>query len=96
MITQEKFDTIISELNSDIICCAAVGSKCQDSILFEPNENGPIIIDQKREIYNIGKFESKTISIDPNLRWGDLRIFDKKGNVLIDLAQYDINVMFLI
>ena len=58
---QEKFDKLISELNSDLVCGATVGSKIQDSKLYTTEESSKIIGTEK---YKIG-----CILIEHKLKW---------------------------
>jgi len=90
---QEKFDKLISELNSDLICGVTVGTKIQDSVLYVAEESSKILGTEK---YKIGTFNSKNVIIDPYIKWGDLRIFDDKENELIDLSNFGFDSMDMI
>ena len=82
---QEKFDKLISDLNSDLVCGVTVGSKMQDSILYVAEETSKILGTEK---YKIGTFNGKNLIIDPRIKWGDLRIFDDNENELINLSKF--------
>ncbi len=90
---QEKFDKLISELNSDFICSAAVGTKVKDSVLYVSEEPSKILGTEK---YKIGTFNDKSVIIDPYIKWGDLRIFDDNQNELINLSNFGFDTMDMI
>jgi hypothetical protein len=48
------------------------------------------------EKYKIGTFNTKTIIIDPHIKWGDLRIFDESGTELINLSNFGFDTMDMI
>jgi hypothetical protein len=81
----DKFDKLISELNSDINCGITTGIKIKDSPLYIMKESSKIIGTEK---YNIGTFNNKNVILDPHIKWGDLRIFDEKGKELINLSNF--------
>jgi hypothetical protein len=90
---QEKFDKLISELNSDLICGVTVGTKIQDSALYVTEESSKIPGTEK---YKIGTFSGKNVIIDPYIKWADLRIFDENENELINLSNFGFDSMDMI
>ena len=90
---QEKFDKLISELNSDFICGVAVGTKVTDSALYVTEESSKILGTEK---YKIGTFNGKNVIIDPYIKWGDLRIFDDNQNELLNLSNFGFDTMDMI
>jgi hypothetical protein len=90
---QEKFDKLISELNSDLVCGVSVGTKIQDSSLYIAEESTKI---PGTERYKIGTFNTKTIIIDPHIKWGDLSVFDESGTKLIDLSNFGFDTIDMI
>lgn len=82
---QEKFDKVITDLNSDIVCGLTVGMKIQDSSLFVEQGSEITLGDKK---YKLGTFNTKDVIIDPYMKWGDLRVFDKFGTELINLTDF--------
>ena len=83
---QEKFDKLVSELDSDILVCGPpVAIKIQDSFLYKPGETLPIIKDER---YKLGTFNNKTIIVDATITWGDLRIFNDLKVELINLSNF--------
>lgn len=90
---REKFDKLISELDSNIVCGVSVGAKIQVSSLYIAEESTKIPGTEK---YKIGTFNTKTIIIDPHIKWGDLRIFDESGTELINLSNFGFDTMDMI
>ena len=90
---QEKSDKLISELNSDLVCGVSVGAKIQDSSLYIADEPTKT---PGTERYKIGTFNTKTIIIDPHIKWGDLKIFDESGTELINLSNFGFDAMDMI
>ncbi len=88
---QEKFDKLISDLNTNIVCGVQVGNKIMDSQLYKVQEK--LILSQSK--YTTGRFNGKYVTIDPNMKWDDLRIFDDSNNELINLSDfgYDNNLI---
>jgi hypothetical protein len=93
MDNMEKFDKVISELNSDIVCGLTVGMKIPDSSLFVEQES-KITLDDKK--YKIGTFNTKDVIIDPYMKWGDLRVFYKFGTELINLTDFGFETIDLV
>ena len=90
---QEKFDKLISELNSGLVCGVSVGTKIQDSSLYIVEESTKI---HGTEKYKIGTFNQKSVIIDPYIKWGDMRIFDESGTELINLSNFGFDIMDMI
>ena len=83
---QERFDKLVSELDSDILVCGPpVAIKIQNSVLYKPGETLPVITDER---YKLGTLNNKTIIVDITIQWGDLRIFNNSGIELINLSNF--------
>ena len=83
---REKFEKLISDLDSKIICGANVAIKIQDSHLFISLEKFGKSDDKFR--YKIGTFNKKDVMVDPHIIWEDLRIFDENNIELINLSNF--------
>lgn len=70
---------------SEFRCSVMVGTLLQESPLFD---NRVMTLGESIEcgMYIIGKFNGKTVTVDPCMRWGDLRIMDAAGNELLNLS----------
>jgi hypothetical protein len=64
---EEKFNKLISELNSDIVCSAIVGAKIADSLMYVADVVKPPIKEIGDEKYKIGLFNTKNVFVDPRL-----------------------------
>jgi len=96
---QDKFDKLISELNSDIVCGLAIGTIIQDSSLYlkdcQWGLGGPVELNDTKK-YKIGTFNNKNVIIDPYRVWDDLRVFNESGTELIDLSNFGFDDMDMI
>ena len=87
----ENIEKIISDLNSDIVCNIAVGTRIQDFYLFESIQTE--MADNK---FGIGKYNNYNIIIDSKMNFNDLRIFNTQGIELINLSHFEISPIDLV
>ncbi len=74
----DRFDKLLSSLNSDIVCGISVGALMLDSPLYEPAPIGK----------NGGKYAGRRVTINENIGYDDFRVFDNKKNELLNLTKF--------
>ena len=94
---QKKLDVLFSHIDCDFVCNICVGSRLQDSLLFEFDKlKNSIDLVSNGEKYCIGKINGKKVIIDPKMCWSDLRILDTNDKEILNLSNCDFTTMDLI
>jgi hypothetical protein len=88
------YNLIVSLNENDIVCNVVLASVLQDytEYKFTPLNNmymtRPL---EKGDTYPCGVVGDVNIHVDPFLKYGDTRVFNKQGELLIDLKEHGFN-----
>ncbi|CAG7580907.1 MAG: hypothetical protein SLAVMIC_00597 [uncultured marine phage] len=99
---EDRFKKLLEESKSDtlekcIIINACAGTFIQDILGFSPVPLQKSIPSGPWETnYIIGEYEGITIYIDPNMKWGDIRILDSNNNLIVNLEDHGFTSMNLL
>ena len=84
----KKFEDLILELNTNIVCGLSVGSKIKESSLYEPNTKQESTEKMFDGVFKIGNFNKKEVFINVNLVITNIKIYDTDDKELIDLEEH--------